>query len=72
MSTTNQPRCPVCNRKGQRAGKLWRCPQHGLFDDDPDEGGTHSDRNVAARLERAERRREHQPATNYHQRDWNN
>ena len=67
-TTTNEPRCPVCNRKGSRAGQLWRCAQHGLFDDEPDEGGTHSDRNPAARLERQERR----PAANYHPRDWNN
>lgn len=72
MPTNNIARCPVCNRRGQVAGQLFRCPQHGLFDDEPNEGGTHSDHNAAARLERAERRREHHPDTNYHPQDWNN
>ena len=52
-------RCPRCRRKQpkQRPDTIYFC-QHcqGCFDDQPDEGGYYSDRNPAARLERAERR----------------
>jgi tRNA(Ile2) C34 agmatinyltransferase TiaS len=56
------PTCPFCGRrKGIRpAGPdTFKCPACGaLFDDDPDEGGTYSNRNPAARLEREDRERQ--------------
>jgi DNA-directed RNA polymerase subunit RPC12/RpoP len=61
--TTTTVRCPRCGR-----GQPYKSPQalywcdhcRGMFDDDPDEGGTHSDLNPAARLEREERRQQNQ------------
>jgi ribosomal protein L37AE/L43A len=56
------PPCPRCgtNRKVNRHGQdqyfCGRCS--GIFDDDPDEGGTHSTFNPAARLEREDRRQQ--------------
>lgn len=42
-----------------RSDGLYWCQRcQGLFDNDPDEGGTHSDRNPAVRIEREERRQE--------------
>jgi tRNA(Ile2) C34 agmatinyltransferase TiaS len=53
---TQKVRCPKCSRKSEPAGNLWRCKSCGmLHDDDPDEGGTHSDRSPSARMEREER-----------------
>lgn len=53
------PKCPVCgtNRRVNRHGteEFFCGGCRGIFDNQPDEGGTHSDRNPAARLERAER-----------------
>lgn len=50
-------KCPVCGRKGKPiAGGLFQCDRGHHFDDDPDEGGSYSDRNPAARIERDERR----------------
>lgn len=60
--STNVPsvRCPRCGR-AQRAGRpsvIYWCDHCRVqFDDDPDEGGTYSDRNPGARMEREERRR---------------
>lgn len=55
------PQCPVCKTAARVAihgPHLYHCAKcDGYFDDNPDEGGTHSDRNPAARLEREERRR---------------
>ncbi|MCC7419843.1 MAG: hypothetical protein IT428_06165 [Planctomycetaceae bacterium] len=30
----------MCGRKGEPQGDLFYCERHGLFDDDPNEGGT--------------------------------
>lgn len=54
------PPCPLCgtnrhvNAHGRDEFFCNKCK--GLFDSDPDEGGTHSTFNPAARLEREERR----------------
>lgn len=61
-----KPKCPRCGRIKAvvRLGDYClRCEPHyggcgAMFDNDPDEGGTYSDRNPAARIEREERRRE--------------
>lgn len=59
MPGQNLPPCPRCgtNKKVNTHGRdefyCGRCG--GLFDNDPDEGGTHSTFNPAARLEREER-----------------
>ncbi len=55
-----EPRCPLCHSKGKSAGPdLFKCSKcGGLFDADPDEGGTVSNRNPAARMERAEKQLE--------------
>lgn len=62
MSATNQPKCPQCGRRKtvRRVSDFHHCSACGIhFDgDDPDEGGTYSDRNPAARLEREDRARE--------------
>lgn len=55
-------KCPGCG-KPQAADpnpdKIYYCPKCGAqFDSTPDEGGSYSDRNPAARLEREERERE--------------
>jgi ribosomal protein L37AE/L43A len=61
MATTELVRCPGCGKQQSKRGgdAIYWCPncrcQH---DDSPDEGGTYSDRNPAARLERAERQLE--------------
>jgi len=53
------PPCPRCRTgkhavpHGQREFFCNRCK--GLYDDDPDEGGTYSDFNAAVRIEREER-----------------
>lgn len=55
------PKCPHCcgTKQVVPCGSLYHCRKcNAFFDDDPDEGGTHSDRNPAARLEREERRKE--------------
>lgn len=62
MSKTPKPKCPCCGRRNTVSaigvvGDQFRCSICGLFDNDPDEGGTHSDYNPAARLEREERNR---------------
>lgn len=57
------PPCPRCNtaKKSTVAGltgDTFHCGRcGGLYDNEPDEGGSHSDRNPAARLERQERNR---------------
>lgn len=53
----NTPKCPMCGAIGSVVpGGFYKCPKgHGFFDDKPDEGGTHSNRNPAVRLERQER-----------------
>lgn len=60
MSADQTVRCPRCGRRQPKRGPdaLYWC-QHcqGYHDADPDEGGTHSTFNPAARLERAERER---------------
>lgn len=58
------PPCPKCGRKSTVVeqgviGDSYFCRECNMgFDDDPDEGGTYSDRNPAARLEREERRQQ--------------
>lgn len=55
------PRCPLCGIHGKPLGTedLYRCDRcGGLFDSCPDEGGTHSTYDPAARMKRAETRRE--------------
>lgn len=58
----SKPNCPQCRRSRNvvpSGNSHWFCKGcKGTFDDDPDEGGTYSDRNPAARLEREERQRE--------------
>ena len=56
MST--KPTCPACGSPkaipfGPRTYRCGNCD--GLYDDDPSEGADYSDRNPAARIERAER-----------------
>lgn len=51
--------CPQCGTKQTDRGStaIYFCDKCRVqFDNDPDEGGTYSDRNPAARLEREERR----------------
>lgn len=56
------PPCPRCrtnrhvNPHGREEFFCGKCC--GVFDRDPDEGGTHSDWNPAARIEREERQQE--------------
>ena len=59
MPNTPTPKCPGCGSgKHQRMNDTIKCLRCGAFyDDDPDEGGTHSNYNPAARLEREERNR---------------
>jgi hypothetical protein len=55
------PKCIGCGRRKsvQAVGEFFKCSACGaLFDSDPSEGGSHSDRNPAARLEREDRARE--------------
>lgn len=59
-ANSNFVRCPKCGRKQpvRSSDALYRCPVCQVtFDNDPDEGGTYSDRDPAARLEREERQR---------------
>lgn len=52
--------CPRCRRVQAARGPnaiYWCDVCKCQFDDDPDEGGNHDDRNPAARMEREERRR---------------
>jgi len=59
---TNSVRCPQCGRRHEHMdgnGIIYTCVKCGVhFDNAPDEGGTYSHRNPAARLEREERQRE--------------
>ena len=51
------PRCPACGRRGEKVGPdTWRCALGHFFDADPDEGGSHDDRDPSRRLERQEER----------------
>lgn len=56
--------CPRCGRRQPKRAPntIYRCDgPHAcgaMFDDNPDEGGSHDDRNPAARLEREEWRQE--------------
>ena len=57
----SKPKCPRCGRRKsvRPVGDLLHCGKCSIhFDDDPDEGGSYSDRNPAARMERAERSRQ--------------
>jgi ribosomal protein L37AE/L43A len=50
--------CPRCGRTQARRGpdSIYWCEHcRGCFDDDPGEGGTYSDRDPSARIERQER-----------------
>lgn len=59
MPKQSTPACPRCRKPGRPVNGYYVCPIcGGIFDDDPNEGGDHSDRNPAVRLEREERRRE--------------
>lgn len=54
----SKPKCPSCGSPkaipfGHRTFRCGNCD--GLYDDDPTEGGDHSDRNPGARIERQER-----------------
>ena len=51
-------RCPKCGRKQTKQGPdtIYRCDRCQVsFDDDPDEGGTYSNRDPSARIQAAER-----------------
>ena len=54
------PPCPVCrtnkHANARAGGDFYYSKCGGLYDSDPDEGGTHSDFNAAVRIEREERR----------------
>lgn len=68
---TDIPRCPRCNGKCVPAGALFRCTKcGGLNDGDTDEGGTYSDVNPGARLEREERQKEFQRARFQRRKTW--
>lgn len=58
--------CPMCGRSCKAVGltgtQFYCVTCAGLFDDAPDEGGTHSDRNPAARIEREERKQQRRPS----------
>lgn len=52
------PRCRTAKHARLTPSGLNYCTRcGGLYDDEPGEGGDHSDRNPAVRLEREERRR---------------
>ena len=59
-----KPKCPACGTAKQvhavgSCGDMFKCGRcGGLFDQDPDEGGSHSNFNPGARIEREERRLE--------------
>lgn len=65
-ATTEVVRCPGCNRPQPKRGShdsiYWCGHCRCQFDDDPDDGGTHDDRNPAARMEREERMKENRRA----------
>ncbi len=57
------PPCPMCGHSRNASAKrgevnLFICSVHGLYDNDPSEGGTHSTFNPGARMEREERRQD--------------
>lgn len=62
MNDNSKPPCPRCgtNRQVTNHGReeffCGKCS--GIFDANPDEGGTHSDFSPSARLERQERRQQ--------------
>lgn len=61
MAKPPQVACPKCQRKQAKrsADAIYYCENcRAQFDDSPDEGGTYSDRNPAARLEREERQQQ--------------
>lgn len=52
-------KCPVCGQPGKPAGKSgtrdrFQCPLGHLFDADPNEGGTHHQRDPSRRLSNQE------------------
>ena len=54
-----KPPCPNCRSPMVPQGDLFWCKHcRRLYDDDPDEGGTHHDRDPARRMVRDEERRE--------------
>lgn len=62
MPKPTLPKCPCCKRTKTVSrvgivGDMFRCSQCGMFDNEPEEGGDHSNHNPAARLERQERNR---------------
>jgi len=59
-ATTEQVRCPGCGGKQPKrtADAIYYCSRcQCQFDDDPGEGGDHSEFNAGWRMERAERRK---------------
>lgn len=65
------PPCPVCNKtkhvsKVGAVGDMFRCSDHGLFDNDPDEGSTVYD-DPTKRIE-LEDERKRRAKTNQHSR----
>lgn len=55
---SDQVHCPRCKRRQPARGPdaiYWCDHCQGQFDGDPDEGGSYSDRDPSARLEREER-----------------
>lgn len=61
----NKPRCPRCGTpqhvvvgSGTYPDRVHYCQKClGMFDDQPDEGGTHDDRDASRRLQREEENR---------------
>lgn len=54
------PPCPMCRtnkHSSPRSDGTYYCTKHGMYDDDPDEGGDYHDRDVSRRIERNEDRR---------------
>lgn len=62
MAANEFPACIQCGRRKtivKLASEQFKCTGCGcLFDSNPDEGGTYSDKNPAARLERDDRQRD--------------
>lgn len=62
-ATPKLPPCPVCNKtkfvsRVGTVGDMYRCANHGLFDDDPDEGfGVYDDPTKRIELEDERRAR---------------
>lgn len=48
------PRCGTNKHATARRDGLYHCSLHGLYDDDPDEGGTHHNWDPSRRLTREE------------------